>query len=71
MINSSFLIELLHLINHKHNNFITVGGATNLFACLSTAPEKCTRVSTFSVANNNTFECHDKHIGINLLNVLD
>ena len=59
MINaSSFLGDLLHLVNHfnKHDNFITVFGASNLFVCLPTDSKKCSRVSTFQIAKNNTFD---------------
>ena len=74
MINaSSFLGDLLHLVNHfnKHDNFITVFGASNLFVCLPTDSKKCSRVSTFQIAKNNTFDCNHMTIGVHLIDVLD
>jgi hypothetical protein len=71
IINSSFLIDLLQIINKMHDNYFTIGGATNLFACFPLDSDKCTRVSTFSIAKNNTFECQEMHIGINLFDVID
>ena len=70
---SSFLGDLLHLVNHftKHNSFFAVTGASNLYACFPPDSEKCSRVYSFQIANNNTFDFNHMTIGINLIDVLD
>ena len=59
------------MISHQHNNFITITGATNIFACFPSTSERCSRVTTISIAKNNTFDCKDENIGIFIINVFD
>ena len=45
-----------------HNNYISIGGATNLFFCKPVQSENCSRVLQLKIADTNSFACQQKVI---------
>ena len=50
----------------NHNNYITVGGASNLFACIPFDSENCARVLQFKIDDKNNFDCKNQVISMSL-----